>query len=85
MTTTRPPKPAAPKRQSGGIRCLTPEEGHQFFDEQARRRLGISGEEFLRRLDADHRVIDATRLCALEHLHRLWRPWPSHCVWQYPA
>jgi hypothetical protein len=52
MTTTRPPKPAAPKRQSGGIRCLTPEEGHQFFDEQARRRLGISGEEFLRRLDA---------------------------------
>jgi hypothetical protein len=43
MTTTRPPKPAAPKRQSGGIRCLTPEEGHQFFDEQARRRLGISG------------------------------------------
>ncbi|HLH23287.1 MAG TPA: hypothetical protein VK066_12245 [Chloroflexota bacterium] len=52
MATARPRKRAAPKDTTGGIRWLTPEEGRQFFDEQARKRLGISGEEFLRRLDA---------------------------------
>lgn len=31
---------------------VTPEEGMRMFDEEARRRLGISGEEFLRRWDA---------------------------------
>ena len=31
---------------------LTPEEGRAFFDEQARTLAGMSGEEFLRRLDA---------------------------------
>ena len=34
------------------IRWLSPEEGRAFFDGQARRLLGISGEECLRRLDA---------------------------------
>jgi hypothetical protein len=52
MATTRPRKPATKKRTAGGIQWMTPEEGRQYFDEQARRRLGISGEEFLRRLDA---------------------------------
>lgn len=31
---------------------LTREEGRAFFDREARRMLGISGDEFLRRLDA---------------------------------
>jgi hypothetical protein len=31
---------------------LTDEEAHAFFDEHARKELGISGEEFLRRWDA---------------------------------
>lgn len=30
----------------------TPDEGHDLFDEQARRLFGISGQEFLRRWDA---------------------------------
>ena len=29
------------------VRELTVEEGRAFFDEQARKRLGISGEEFI--------------------------------------
>ncbi len=44
---------AAPKkRRNGKVRWLSPEESRQFFDEQARKALGISGEEFLRRWDA---------------------------------
>lgn len=35
-----------------GIRYLSRQETIDFFDEQARARLGMSGEEFLRRLDA---------------------------------
>ena len=31
---------------------LTPEEGRAFFDARAREWMGMSGEEFLRRLDA---------------------------------
>ena len=34
-----------------GIEFLTPEEGRVFFDQEAQRTLGISGEEFLRRWD----------------------------------
>ena len=33
-------------------RILTPEEGRAYFDEVCRNRLGISGDEFLRRWDA---------------------------------
>jgi hypothetical protein len=33
-------------------RVVTIEEGHAMFDRQARRELGISGAEFLRRWDA---------------------------------
>ncbi len=54
MATTRPRK-RTPKRTpdtSGGIRWLTPDEGRQYFEEQVQKRLGISGDEFLRRLDA---------------------------------
>lgn len=35
-----------------GVEILTREEGRAFFDRQARKYLGISGEEFLRRYDA---------------------------------
>ena len=35
-----------------GVFELTAEEGRELFDKAARKRLGISGEEFLRRLDA---------------------------------
>lgn len=35
-----------------GVTELTEEEGRALFDRAARRKLGISGEEFLRRLDA---------------------------------
>lgn len=31
---------------------LTPEEGRAIFDEAARRRLGMSGDEFIRRWEA---------------------------------
>ena len=43
---------AAEEKADGQIRFLTPDEGRAFFDEQARKLLGISGEEFLRRWDA---------------------------------
>ncbi len=42
----------ASKRKNGTIHFLNREAGRAFFDEQARRLLGISGEELLRRLDA---------------------------------
>ena len=35
-----------------GIKELTAEEARAYFDAQARRLVGMSGEEFLRRLDA---------------------------------
>jgi hypothetical protein len=34
------------------VKELTPEEARAYFDAQARRLLGMSGEDFLRRLDA---------------------------------
>ena len=34
------------------IHFVTPEEGRRMFDEAVRKYMGISGEEFLRRLDA---------------------------------
>lgn len=34
------------------VKWVTPEEGRAIFDEQARRLMGMSGEEFLRRWDA---------------------------------
>jgi hypothetical protein len=42
----------APERINNDIRFLGDDEAHQYFDRQARRLLGISGEEFLRRYDA---------------------------------
>jgi hypothetical protein len=35
-----------------GVKWLTQEEARAYFDSQARRLVGMSGEEFLRRLDA---------------------------------
>jgi hypothetical protein len=67
MATTRPRKRPTPKGNAppkdcpsapdsldspGGIRWLSPEEGRQYFEDEVRKRLGISGDEFLRRLDA---------------------------------
>ena len=55
-----------PKRTEDWDGELTYEEGWVMFDEQARRRLGMSGEEFLAKYqagefgdpDADRRVMD---------------------------
>lgn len=35
-----------------GVRVLTPEQGREVFDRQARQHLGMSGEEFIRAWDA---------------------------------
>lgn len=40
------------ERIEQGVRWLTPEETRARFDAEARRVMGISGEEFLRRYDA---------------------------------
>ena len=37
---------------ASAVRVLSPEEEWASFDAQTRRRLGITGDEFLRRLDA---------------------------------
>jgi len=41
-----------PEEDMVPLQILTPEEGRAMFDARARELLGISGEEFLRRLDA---------------------------------
>lgn len=41
-----------------GYHIATPEEGVAFFDREARRVTGLSGEEFLRRFDAGEVVAD---------------------------
>ena len=43
---------ATPTDVDSGIRFLDDDEARQQFDRQARRLLGLSGEEFLRRYDA---------------------------------
>jgi hypothetical protein len=56
-------------------RIVTPEEGRRYFDEQARLRLGMSGEEFVRRWkageldDLDHSevVAQSMLLPLMEH------------------
>jgi hypothetical protein len=45
-------------RTDNEIRELSPEQWEQLVDEQARKYLGISGEEFKRRLDAGEIDID---------------------------
>ena len=45
-----------PPETASRVRELTREEGHQLFDRAARRHLGISGEEFIRRWDAGEYV-----------------------------
>lgn len=42
----------APELHNDSVRYLDDEESHEFFDAQARRLLGITGAEFLRRYDA---------------------------------
>jgi hypothetical protein len=44
--------PADDAQESDGIRLLSEEEAREHFDRSARRLLGISGDEFLRRYDA---------------------------------
>lgn len=41
-----------PDDKDNGIRFLDDEEAREHFDRSARRLLGISGEEFIRRYDA---------------------------------
>lgn len=66
------------------IRELNPEEWDQRVDEQARKRLGMSGEEFERRLNAGEIDIDdspdVTRVAMMLPLHATQvrhRPRPS--------
>jgi hypothetical protein len=42
----------APKPADSAVRFLNDDDARRFFDAQARRLLGISGDEFLRRYDA---------------------------------
>jgi len=44
-------QPTPPEEEPDVIE-LTPEEGRAYFDREARRLVGMSGEEFLRRWDA---------------------------------
>lgn len=44
--------PADETQESDGIRFLIEEESREYFDRQARRLLGIGGDEYLRRYDA---------------------------------
>lgn len=44
--------PADEAQESDGIRFLNEEESREYFDRQAQRLLGISGDEFLRRYAA---------------------------------
>lgn len=48
MSTSRP----SVDTENGRVRILSKEEGRRLFDEEARRTLGISGDEFIRRYDA---------------------------------
>lgn len=43
---------SATTQENGKVRELSREEGRQLFDRQARRYLGISGDEFLEKWDA---------------------------------
>jgi len=63
--------PSAPAVEP--IQFVTAEEGRALFDEQARKLVGISGEEFLRRWDAgEYRdAIDGPVHGALIHLYML--------------
>jgi hypothetical protein len=60
-------------RTDNEIRELDPEQWEQLVDEQARKYLGISGEEFERRLNAGEIDIDdspdVTRVAMLLPLH----------------
>jgi hypothetical protein len=60
-------------RTDSQIRELSPEQWDQRVDEQARKRLGMSGEEFERRLNAGEIDIDdslaITRIAMMLPLH----------------
>jgi hypothetical protein len=61
-------------RTDNQIRELSPEQWDQRVDEQARKRLGMSGEEFERRLNAGEIDVDdspaITRIAMMLPLHR---------------
>jgi hypothetical protein len=46
------PEPIHDEQIDDGVRFLDDDEARELFDREARRLLGISGEEFLRRYDA---------------------------------
>jgi hypothetical protein len=52
MVSLRNPQPDDDEATLPPLVWLTPEESRRQFDELARDRVGMSGEEFLRRLDA---------------------------------
>jgi hypothetical protein len=54
MTSTARPhaEPVADEEDLPEVSYVTPEEGRRMFDEAARKWMGISGEEFIRRWEA---------------------------------
>lgn len=67
-------KPRRPQR-NGRVRKMTPMQARRLFDHHARRMLGISGREFLRRWDAGEYADDPDRpgvmhVAMLRHLAR---------------
>jgi len=64
---------STPTDVDSGIRFLDDDESHAYFDRQAQRLLGISGEEFLRRYDAGEyeRPLDDRALRAVMKLAML--------------
>jgi hypothetical protein len=59
-----------PERARNAVRFLDDDESHQFFDAQARRLIGMSGDEFIRRYDAGelNEVLDGPRHEAIAEL-----------------
>ena len=49
---TRRPRASGAKSQNGELRFMSHKEGREYFDREVRKRLGISGKEFLRHFDA---------------------------------
>jgi hypothetical protein len=59
--TQESPEPATPADPIGPIHEASREEGLAILDRQARRVLGISGQEFVRRWDAGEYAADPDR------------------------
>lgn len=56
------------------IAQITPDEGRRIFEQQAQQRLGITGQEFIRRWDAgEYEAVDTPEVIGLAMLLPLGR------------